>query len=661
MKRDGELGSRRALKVLCAGLMLGAIPIFAQVSIASSAVLAGCILARFFGIRPVGRTASIVSRLAIVAVGGAGIYASYGTLVGLEPGISVLMLLIALKLLESRRARDLHVLALLGFFLCLTLLFFSQTLAMTLYDGVVFAVLVVALVQAQAGDALPLGRSALQAAKVLLPALPIMALLFVLLPRELLGMRFQLQGGLFARSGMSDRLEPGGVATLATSSAVAFRAWFADGEVPPASQLYWRGAVLWRCQGLSWQMGLGARAVASRPALGGEVIRQRVLLQPHGRNWLYALDRPAADFPGAEMRAGDFLRSVRTIYTPLRYEVVSRPVNRERELSPPLKMRALAFPETVSPAVRNLAEGWRARAGNDDTGVVDQALQYFRRQGFIYTLSPGSYGRDGLEEFLFQRRAGFCEHYAAAFATLMRAAGIPARVVVGYQGGEQNRGYVIVRQSDAHAWAEVWLEGQGWERVDPTTVVAPARISSGLSSFLESRAAGAGSDADALGPSTGTLGLRAIWKDATLAWDSLQYQWDLRVLNYDEESQHTLLMMGGLEGAGAVELVLWMALVIVGASGVIALWLGRASAPPADPLRGAYEALCRKAAVAGVAKDAAEGPATFGTRLAAAFPARAVEIRRFFERYLALRYGRGGEAGGTRELRRIAQSLRLRG
>src|SRR5438445_13172415 len=205
---------------------------------------------------------------------------------------------------------------------------------------------------------------------------------------------------------------------------------------------------------------------------------------------MFALDRPFEIPRSAMLVRGDYIRSVQPIRKTRRYEVVSSPEVTRNDLTPYERMEALELPASISPAVRELAQSWVARNSNS-RAIINSALQFFRTQGFRYSLSPGEYRNNDVEEFLFHRRVGFCEHYAASFATLMRLAGIPARVVVGYVAGEYNDlgRFFLVRQSDTHAWCEVWIPDHGWMRVDPTTAVAPDRAGLDLSSFLASRVA----------------------------------------------------------------------------------------------------------------------------------------------------------------------------
>ena len=387
--------------------------------------------------------------------------------------------------------------------------------------------------------------------------------------------------------------------------------------------------------------------------LAGPAVRQRIILEPHGQRWLFALDRPAISVRDSTFEAGGFLQSTHPIVTPLRYDVASRPENRETWLVPDQRDEALSKPSRISARVQALVDAWRA-GGASDREVVDAAMRFFRKETFVYSLDPQTYGADALTEFLFQRRSGFCEHYAASFATLMRIAGIPARVVIGYHGGEYNRigNYVLVRQLDAHAWAEVWMKGEGWLRVDPTNVIAPDRISSGSESFLASRAL---ADNAAAGGSTSAAGLREMLREARLAWDNIKYQWDLRVVNYDEDAQQTFFNLAGLGAFAPSLIVLWMAILALLLLALL-VWLpSLARRERVEPIVRDYRRFCGALAKAGIAREPWEGPLHFAERAAAECPRHARAIRDAGAHYIAARYAR--EAEGEAAFRRAVRAL----
>ena len=602
-------------------------------------LLVVCCGTRLFMNRPGAVLPSLAVKVLVFAVGMAGIVLTYGSMLGIDPGLSILLLLVALKILEANGDRDFHVLTLIGFFLALCGLFFSQDLLIWTYVAGVVALLTATLVRFHRGPSAGSYRiSTVLALKLLAQTLPIVVLLFLFFPRVYGGFRFQFSQSLMGSAGMSDRLSPGSFSSLVLSDEVAFRADFPDGNVPSTAAMYWRGGVLWRGEGLTWVQGPPLAQERRLGQLAGAGVRQRISLAPHGARWLFALDRPASDVRGASYQPGGYLQSRRAITSQFRYEVVSRPENREATLPADQRVETLRQPTHISPRVQTLVDQWKSDHPNP-RDLVDAALYYFRRERFIYTLSPGTYGdSSGLDEFLFERRRGFCEHYAATFATLMRIAGVPSRVVIGYHGGEFNAlgKYVIVRQADAHAWCEVWHKDGGWQRIDPTDVIAPERISSGLQSFLDTQAAN--TDPNAARNSTAAAGWREFQRDLRLLWDSINYQWDLRVLNFDEDAQRNFLVTLGLGAAAWSEIVVWVAIVIAIILVVIGWWVRRPNRAGFDEVKHAYAKFCRALERAGVPRESWEGPQHFGERAAAQFAAHADPIRRITTLYIQLRY-----------------------
>ena len=624
------------LATVAVGLGLAAAPLFGRVAPWVVALFFIACGARLLMNRPGARLPSLPVKVLLFGLGTGGIALTYGTALGIEPGLSILLLLVSLKLLETNTVRDFQVIALLGFFLALCDLFFTQALSIWLYVAAVFVLLATALIRFHRGPgARSLRGSARTAGVLLIQALPIVILLFLFFPRaryQFMALTQPLTGG----SGMSDSLSPGSIASLALGKDLVFRADFPDGNAPSMSIMYWRAGVLWRGDGLTWVRGPRLSTERRLGQLGGATIRQRIILQPHGARWLFALDRPAGDFRSASLTSGGVLQSDRLIFKRVQYEVISRPENREASLPADQRLETTRKPTRISPHVQTLVNGWRA-AHPDDSDLVNAALYHFRAERFIYTLEPGTYGPDALHEFLFERRAGFCEHYAAAFASLMRIAGIPSRVVIGYHGGEFNaRGkFVNVSQSDAHAWCEVWLKDEGWRRVDPTEMIAPDRLTSGLASYLENHAA---ANATGAPPSAARTGLRELGNEALLAWDSLNYQWDLRVLAFDEEGQQALFATIGVGNLRWLEILTWVAVFIALFLGIIGLWLRRPGRVPRDSAGRAYARFCRTLAAAGLPREPWEGPRHFGERAASHFASHAAVIREIADLYARLRY-----------------------
>lgn len=588
--------------------------------------------------RPGARLPSLATKLMLFVGSVGGIALAYGSPIGIEPGFSILVALVALKLIEANGPRDFHVLGLLGFFLGLCDFFFSQDLMRSLYvAGIVVLVLATLVLFHRGGGARNYLRCGWVAGKLLAQSIPIAVLLFLFFPRVYGGFRFQFSQSLMNVGGMSDRLSPGSISSMALNGDIVFRADFPDGNLPPLSSMYWRGGVLWRGEGLTWVLGPFLSHESRNGQLSGPGIRQRISLQPHGGRWLFALDRPASDLKGATYQPGNILQSRRVVINRFRYEVVSRPDNHELNLPQDHRAAALLLPAHIAPEVRALVEGWKVNNATPEQ-IIEAAGRYFRREHFAYTLQPGTYNDfNGLEDFLFRRRQGFCEHYAAAFATLMRLAGIPSRIVLGYHGGEYNSigNYVIVRQSDAHAWCEVWLKDSGWQRVDPTDMIAPDRIASGLASYLESHASQ--TDPEAAQRSLTATGWREVQHDLQLAWDSLNYQWDLRILNFDEEAQTNFLLSLGLGNTSWVTILLWVLLVTAMFVAILTFLLRRPRRG-VDKVAEAYASFCRALARAGLQREPWEGAQHFSARAASHFPQQATFIERISALYIQLRY-----------------------
>ena len=537
--------------------------------------------------------------------------------------------------------------------LCLCGFLLSQDLAIALCLFVAFALLIAALIQFHRGSSpgafwLPLATTF----KLLAQAAPVILLLFLLFPRVNTGFQFRLGDLHAARTGFSDRLSPGGIAALGSSTDIAFRAEFPNRRTGPIGPMYWRGLVMWDCDGMEWRAPYGPASISDssrKYAASDKAIRQRITLAPHGARWMFALDYPIGIAPGAMLARGNYLHSYQPIRKPRRYEAISSTEPLGKELSVNERREALQLPASISPAVRELAASFAAH-NSEPRAIMTSALQFFRTQGFRYSLTPGEYNKNDLEEFLFHRRIGFCEHYAASFASLMRLAGIPARVVVGYLGGEYNDlgGFFLVHQADTHAWCEVWLPENGWTRIDPTSAVAPDRAIQDLSSFL---AGHTGSGEIAIGRSAliTQLARLAFINQIKSLWEALNYQWDTRVMGFDADVQDVLLTSLGLTNRGPLPLVMQVLLVIAAVLIIYAGWMQLRTRPRTDRIQELYKRFCQKLARIGVQRDPWEGPSDFATRAAQSLPNESERVRWITETYIALRYAPGPAAANLHE------------
>ena len=597
-------------------------------------------------------------RLLLVAAGTLATLLWFHSLNGREAGVTLLVLMLGLKALELRGLRDALFLLFIDYFLVATQFLWDQSLPLVLYLLLSVILLTAVLMALNDPHGLLPPRSLLRrAAGLTASALPIMLLLFLLFPRlpgPLWGLPAE-QGGA-ARSGLGEEMRPGDIARLVRSDTPAFRVRF-DGPLPPQAERYWRGPVLDHFDGRRWTRGRPEPRVR-RGQL--ELDRQgphfayRLWPVDEDQRWVTPLPYPVALPPGLEASGNlEFRVDDKARHTgPWQFSSYTR-YRLDAGLDPAMRQRNLQLPPDTAPRARALAHSWRQAAGGDDMAVVRAALALYREQPFHYTLRPPLLPGDAVDGFLFGTRKGFCEHYAGSFVVLMRAAGIPARVVTGYQGGEYNAlgDYLLVRQSDAHAWAEVWLEGRGWVRVDPTAAVAPERIERGVSAAL-------GDAGEALPLLLGSRYGNNLLNRLRMAWDSVGYYWDAWVLGFGPERQAELLARLGLERLG------WRALILLLVAGVLGsmlllMWLSlRRSRTPPAPLAGLERDLRRRLARLGVAPRPGEGLLALQRRLEREAPALAQQTRALVQRLLALRYGEAQpHAGELARLRRQARRL----
>lgn len=584
-------------------------------------------------------------RALLAAVGLAAVYASFGRISGQTAGVALLVVMTALKLTELRGRRDATVLVFLMYFLLITHFLFSQepwTAAFLLTCAVLITWVLIAIHRDLPGrqtgdspvhDAFPSAGDLRLATVMIGQSLPLMLVMFVLFPR-IPGPLWGLPADSGAAvSGLADSMAPGDIERVVKSDAVAFRVRF-DGPVPPPRARYWRGPVFAFFDGRRWTPGRRPPAAPATVHLLGAPYRYEITLEPDRQRWLFALDLPdPASLPAdAQVDADAVLLAAKRVDQRRLYRLRSYTRYRlQPHLPAALRETFLQLPLTGDPRARRLAGDWRRRFA-DDRDVIDAALRWFRDGGFRYTLHPPPLGRDPVDDFLFHTRAGFCEHYASAFTFLMRAAGIPARVVTGYQGGELNPvgDYLVVRESDAHAWSEVWLTSAGWVRVDPTAAVAPSRIQDGIDAAL----AGSAGLPDYLDAAR-----TAAWRYALEArWDWLNAQWNRWVLAYGPELQQRLLARLGLMNWRDAILALTAAIgLLLAAIGTTVIYGARPRRETDAALQLWQQALQRLARL-GIQPQPAEGPRDFAIRAAGLHPELAGALQALSDAYLRCRY-----------------------
>ncbi len=527
------------------------------------------------------------------------VFAQYGTLLGREPGVTMLLLLLGLKLMEMAVRRDLFVVIFLCFFLLLTSFFHSQSMLAGAMTLVAVLALVTAMLTMQFGAReQAVSRRLRTASGILLQAAPIAILCFLLFPR-IQGPLWGMPGDAYSgRTGLSDSMSPGLISTLVQSDEIAFRVAF-DGAPPAPAQMYWRGPVFGDFDGRTWTPLSGRRAPMPAPQVQGApdtLLRYTVTQEPSNRPWLFALDRLAEVEPSAgaapTLMPDLQLLARRPVTQRIRYRLASLPEARLGLNETAASLRNWTrLPGDSSPRTRALAAQWVTQAPEGPEraqALVTRALQHLAAAPFRYTLTPPRLSGDPVDGFLFDARAGFCEHYAGAFVVLMRAMDIPARVVTGYQGGERNPvdGYWTIRQANAHAWAEAWLPGRGWTRIDPTAVIPPDRVDEGSRTLQTAE--------------TRAMFELSLLDRARFNLDALGNAWSQWVLSYGQSRQRRLLQDFGAD-------VDWRGMVGLLAVGVMAAVAAVAALTlrprgRRDPVARSYAEFCARLASAGVSR-----------------------------------------------------------
>jgi len=586
---------------------------------------------------------------ALAAIAGVGL--TYRTLYGRDVSVALLTVMAVLKMMEMARPRDTMVVVLLSYFLVITNFFYSQTIPTAIYMLAIVWFITATMISHQHRASSPRPGAMLRhAASLIAQGIPVMLALFLLFPRVEGPLWGLPQVNYGAKSGLSDVMSPGDVSALSLSDDVAFRVLF---DTPPEkpSQFYWRGPVLWDFDGRTWRAGATYAAESIEYEALGPPLNYTVTLEPHDQRWMFAIDLPTQAAPKSYVSVDYQMLARRPVRERVRYDMQSVPVYRVGINENRMQLRrALRLPDGAAPRAQALAASWRGELSHG-RDLVQRALMMFREQPFIYTLAPPELGDNPVDQFLFETRSGFCEHYASAFTYLMRAAGIPARVVTGYLGGEINPldGYLNVRQSEAHAWTEVWLPGEGWVRVDPTAAVSPLRIERGLAAAV---------------PDTDRASLRARnrheWmRKARFALDAIANSWNQWVLGYNPERQVRFLSQIGLTEATWQNMVIALIATSGGILLVLALaLLVRLTAQRLDPVQRAYAKFCHAMARRGAPRKPSEGPRDFAARVSLQFPQLREAVQRIAAQYVALRYGGEKDRRVLEEFRRGVNVLR---
>ncbi|WP_051304645.1 transglutaminase TgpA family protein [Chitinilyticum litopenaei] len=556
------------------------------------------------------------------------VWKELGSLVGQDGGLAIFTSLVVLKTFEARTRRDGRLVVLLCFFSAGGQFLHEQTPLMALSSllAIGLTLLCALRIENPAGG---LHSQARLTGLLCLEAIPLAILLFVMFPR-LPGPLWRMPAEPQAISGLSDKvLDPGSISEMATDESVAFRAEFSGAE-PARSQLYWRGPVFGLFDGQRWLTAPPVRAPAEPLSRQLQTVSYSVTLEAHQQRWLLALDVPTSPPGGAWMTPARQVLATQNVDKRINYQLTSALDWASAEQLVPEDM--LILPAGSNPRAEALAASWR---GLPASQRVQRGLLWLQQNGFRYTLNPPKLtSQQPIDEFLFSSKRGFCEHYASSYAFLMRAAGVPARVITGYLGGQKNEtgNYYIVRQADAHAWVEVWLAGRGWQRVDPTAVIAPARIQEGLAQSL---------------PANTELPLmlqsEAGWlKGLRMQSDALMYLWNNWVVQYDARRQLEVLRKLKIPDVFSWEflagLVGGIALILFAGFLLASRWPFAARAAK-DADQQLYARFCRLLGKRGHTRLPHEGPADFARRVTMEWPQAAAQVSEFTQLYIRARYG----------------------
>jgi transglutaminase-like putative cysteine protease len=565
----------------------------------------------------------------------------FRTFNGLSAGTALLSLVAGLKLLETRTRRDLYVVPMIIYFLCLAAILQSESFWLLAYlIGVCWLTTATLMRVARVSRGGDWRGSARHTGRILAQALPLALALWLFFPRLGSPLWQTPNTSHEAMSGLSDTMSPGDINDLALSDDIAFRVHF-NGNAPPRDERYWRGPVLHEFNGHTWRRSDTGPSTAPPLVHKGQPYEYTVSLEPNQHNWLFVLDWPWKSDAARSALTNDYMLVQATVVSqPIDISATSYShVEAAEPLATGMRERDTRLTGNHNPRSRQLAEKMRSEHP-DDMGYVHAVLDMFTQQPFYYTLTPPELPDDSVDGFLFDTKRGFCGHYASAFAVLMRAAGIPARVVTGYQGGTFNRfaNYWIVRQSDAHAWDEVWIEGHGWLRVDPTAAIAPERVERGLNDLAMEGAA-----------DISRWEQHSTWfTDVRLRLDALRVMWRDRILRFNQGSQERLLAWMHIPEPDGQKVALMLAACLILAMAWLT-WQVRQDLKPRshDPVSRAYERLCRRLGAVGLPRSPHEGAEAYAARVAAARPDLAPVVSGLCRRYTQLRYADTAHEGAA--------------
>lgn len=582
------------------------------------------------------------------------IYSQHQGVLGRDAGTRLFVTALALKLLEIKSERDIYLITYLAFIVAASQFLFEQSLIMAAYILFVCCVLLATLVCINSGKPKPL--AALKTAGIILvQALPIAIVLFILFPRVEAPKWMLFNEKHQAKMGLSDSMEPGSISDLGLSDELVFRVKF-KGALPPPEQRYWRGPVLSHTDGKRWtqvkDMGFGR--FLDKIVFKGPPYQYTLLMEPRDKNWVFALDMPAEYAFPLKRNANYQLITSENPDKRAEYKITSYLNYNTGYITRTEYKDTTQLPEEPSRRIKQLVKQLHGFDSKPDA-FIKHLLNHFRQEKFHYTLTPPLMEAHPVETFLFETRYGFCSHYAAAFVYLMRVAEIPARVVTGYQGGELNKvgNFLEIRQADAHAWAEVWLEGRGWVRFDPTAAIAPERIERNID--IEQLVAGG---IISYMPTSAAAQEAFDWlKQTRQLWSDIDYNWQRWVINYNGRNQSRFLSSLGIADIKAM--IYWMVGSIGLITAVLSWLLLHQKRKAIDPVLRIYNRFCKKIAKRGPLRGRSEGAKDFAARVKKELPEQAANIDQITALFIKLRYGKNAASGELMLLNKLVARFKV--
>jgi len=647
---------------LLAGIHLSALPLYSRMPLAIILLLVTLSLWQFFLIKQRRDNPGRLIQILIIVVTFLVARYSYGHVFGQQPGVALVTLMTVLKLFETKNNRDCYIIIYSAFFIIASSFFHSQSIWLILY--VFFVIITLLSILIALSDRLktvPLTSRLKLATRFVVYAMPLMLVLFFLFPR-IPGPLWGLPADAFTgHTGLSEEMSPGSINRLINSSAIAFRAKF-ESDIPLHNQRYWRGAVLSLYDGKTWRRSdapASAQANIKYDDVPADKLRYTVTLEPTNLNWLLSLEYPKPDDSPEHKHQYSLNREAMLLTTSkinnvISYSIESQTTSSNRALFEQESYKNRLLPVRLNPETVSFARRLLQASDFDQEQYIRQVLAFFRDNDFVYTLSPELLGADAMDDFLFNSRRGFCEHYASAFTYLMRAAGIPSRVVIGYQGGKMNPldDYMIVRQSDAHAWSEVWINDY-WQRIDPTAAVSPDRVEQGILN--------AGLESSKL-PSL-LISESSFLRNAAFLYDSFQNSWNQWVIGFDQNKQNDLLKSLGLEKATASNLILLLVTCLTITGLVVGWFLLTHNTIEKDRVQHYYNLFCLKLQRQGIQRKLNEGPVDFESRINQEWTLSEKtkkDLTFIFKAYRILHYGNPGNGKLNNQFFNKIKHFRLR-